>query len=96
MPSERADHHWTTANLGDFLASQFGVFGPIPFAVLLIDISMFLAYRRGTAILTNTYTSVGGIILFALLSLIVFHESLTVMKGAGIALGAVSLILIAI
>ena len=65
------------------------------FAVLLIDISMFLAYRRGSPIMTNTYTSVGGIILFAVLSLILFHEHLTVMKGIGIALGAASLILMA-
>ena len=46
-----ADAHWAghglfnPAELGTFLAEQFAVFGPIPFAVLIVGAGL-LAWRR--------------------------------------------------
>jgi len=64
--------------------------------VVLIDISFFLAFRYGSAMFTNVYCCIAGIILFTLLSMTFFGETLTVMKGVGILFGIASLVLIAL
>ena len=63
-------------------------------SVIVVDMSFFLAFRYGSAMLTNAYCNVASVIMFTVLSVVFFGETLTWMKGIGVILGVASLILI--
>ncbi|MGE3622280.1 MAG: hypothetical protein AB7H77_00190 [Bdellovibrionales bacterium] len=91
-----AKYGFGTDLIGEIRPREVGLAILAGLAVIVIDVSLFLAFRHGTAIMTNTYSSIAQILLFAVLSIYLFHETLTLAKGAGIALGVVSLVLLAL
>ena len=64
-------------------------------AVVVIDLCMFFAIRTGGVVATNILFTVGAMLLTTLAGFFIFKEPLTPTKIAGLALGAISLILLA-
>ena len=63
-------------------------------AVVVIDFSLFFAFRHGSAINTHVALAVGTAISFAAVSVWLFGESVTPTRAVGIGLGLVSLVLV--
>jgi drug/metabolite transporter (DMT)-like permease len=64
-------------------------------AVVVIDLCVFFAIKTGGVVATNILFTVGAMLLTTLVGFFLFKEPLTPTKIAGLALGAVSLIMIA-
>lgn len=63
--------------------------------ILMMDIGFFMGVKYGGLIRTNTVWLIAGLVITAIISLLAFHEQLTSLKLLGIALGVVSVILLA-
>lgn len=63
-------------------------------AVVVIDLCMFFAIRTGGVVATNLLFTVGAMLLTTVAGFFIFKEPLTPTKIAGLALGAISLILL--
>ena len=63
-------------------------------AVVLIDLCVFFAIKNGGVVSTNILFTVGAMLLTTLAGFFIFKEALTPTKMAGLAFGAISLILL--
>jgi uncharacterized membrane protein len=60
----------------------------------VINIALILAFRYGSAVSTQVFWSIGGMVAFTIFAISFFGEALTLTKALGIAFGIVSVLLI--
>ena len=62
--------------------------------VVLIDVGYFIAFRYGSAVSTQVFWAIGGMIAFAVFAVLFLGETMSLTKALGILLGIASVVLI--
>lgn len=65
-------------------------------SIVMIDLAFFMAVKSGGIIMTQTFWTIGGLILTALAGFFIFKEYLDLYKLIGIVLGITSLLFLTI
>ncbi len=62
--------------------------------IVIIDLAYFFAVKYGGLTISNTFWTVGSLILVILIGLFYFNEQLTAVKSIGLFLGFISIVLL--